>query len=172
MSLNINSFNVTGNLTRDPQVRFVGHDRAVAHFALAHNDRYTKGDGTAVEETLFIDVEAWGRTAELVGQYLVKGDPCYVEGRMKMDAWEDTKTGERRTRIKLVAHKVQFLSTKGRQQAPSDAQADGADETGLPAVSTTSTATEPARMRESRPTAPAAVPVGGPAAAGDDEPPF
>jgi single-strand DNA-binding protein len=108
MALNLNSVFLAGHLTRDPQVKTLANDRAVAEFGLAINRRYKTADGVPKEDSTFIDVEAWGRTAELVGQYLSKGSPCYLEGRLKLDSWQD-KDGSKRSRLKVVADSVQFL---------------------------------------------------------------
>jgi single-strand DNA-binding protein len=110
MSLSLNRVILAGNLTRDPQVRFFANERAVADFGLAVNRKYKTNDGQLKEETTFVDIEAWGRTAELVGQYLTKGRACYVEGRLKLDSWED-KEGQKRSKLKVVADNVQFLDS-------------------------------------------------------------
>lgn len=154
MSFNYNRVTLAGNLTRDPQVRFFANERAVADFGLAINRRFKTPDGQQKEETTFVDVEAWGRTAELVGQYLTKGSPCFIEGRLRLDSWDDKKTGEKRSKLKVVADSVQFLSTRGdRGQGGPGAEGAPAAEGGEPA----------ARPAPARPA---------PAPAGDDEPPF
>lgn len=155
MSFNYNRVTLAGNLTRDPQVRFFANERAVADFGLAINRRFKGPDGQQKEETTFVDVEAWGRTAELVGQYLTKGSPCFVEGRLRLDSWDDKKTGEKRSKLKVVAESVQFIGSRGDRGQPSgDGQAaagegENANERPRPA-----------------PAKPAAQPLG------DDEPPF
>lgn len=110
--LNLNSVSLAGHLTRDPEVRIITGDRSVASFALAINRRYKAQDGEFKEETTFVDCEAWGRTAEIVGQYLTKGSPVYVEGRLRLDSWQD-KEGQKRNRLKVVADNIQFLG-RGR----------------------------------------------------------
>jgi single-strand DNA-binding protein len=149
MSLSINKVMIAGNLTRDPQTRFLANDRAVADFSIACNRRYRTSDGEQKEEVTFIDVEAWGRTAELVGQYLTKGRACFVEGRLRLDTWED-KSGQKRNRLKVVADNVQFIGGRG----------EGSNRDGAPASdSTAGTSEEP--------------PVARPAPAVDeDDPPF
>ncbi|MHC5067168.1 MAG: single-stranded DNA-binding protein [Planctomycetota bacterium] len=112
MAVNYNKVIVAGNLTRDPQVRFFANERAVADIGLAVNRRWRDRDGNNQEETTFVDVECWGRTAELVGQYLTKGRGCLVEGRLKLDQWED-KDGNKRSKLKVVADNVQFLDSRG-----------------------------------------------------------
>lgn len=112
MPLMLNSVHLAGNLTRDPQVRFFANERAVADFGLAINRRYRTSDGEMKEETTFVDVEAWGRQAELVGQYLTKGRNCLVEGSLKLDQWED-KSGNKRSKIKVSAQRVHFIGGPG-----------------------------------------------------------
>src|SRR5882757_2756048 len=111
MSLNLNHVTLAGNLTRDPELRQVGTDKAVVNFSLAVNRRWRNAAGEQVEEATFVDVEAWGRIGEVIGQYLKKGSPAYVEGRLKLDTWED-KDGQKRSRLKIVAEQVQFLGTR------------------------------------------------------------
>ena len=142
MPANFNRAIIAGNLTRDPQVRSLANDQAVCNFGLAVNRRYSTSEGDRREETTFVDVECWGRIAELVGQYLTKGRQALVEGRLKMDAWED-KDGNKRTKLLVVAASVQFLD--GRDDSSGSRECD----------------TQPA------PSAPPAPPVGG-----SDDPPF
>ena len=125
MALMLNTVNVAGNLTRDPQVRFFANEKAVADFGLAINRKYRGGDGEMKEETTFIDVEAWGRQAELVGQYLTKGRNCLVEGSLKLDQWED-KSGNKRSKIKISAQRVHFLG--GAPEGGSPQQGGGRSE--------------------------------------------
>ncbi len=107
MSLNLNKVMLAGNLTRDPEVRNTGKSQ-VANFGLAINRKYKSGDEKK-EETTFVDVECWGTTAEMVGQYLTKGRGAYIEGRLKLDTWEDKDTKQKRSKLKVVAELVQFL---------------------------------------------------------------
>lgn len=119
MAVAINKVLLAGHLTRDPQVRFLANEKAVANFGLAINHRYKSGNEMK-EEVTFVDCEAWGRTAELVGQYLTKGRACFVEGRLKLDSWDD-KDGQKRQKLKVVADSVQFLdSGKRGDGAPHD----------------------------------------------------
>lgn len=126
MAVNINRVLLAGNLTRDPQVKFFANERAVADFGIAVNRRFKGADGNMKEETTFVDVEAWGRTAELVGQYLTKGRGCFVEGRLRLDQWEDKNTGGKRSKLKVIADTVTFLdgprgSGEGEHQASAPA---------------------------------------------------
>ncbi len=163
MACELNKTFLVGNLTADPKVRIVSNDRAVCHFTLASNRRFKTADGLAKEDVLFIDCEAWGRTAELVGQYLTKGSSCLVDGRLKLDSWVD-KDGGKRSKIVLVAESVQFLNKSNREGGEDTRDAREDQETANPPQ----TVARPAASRASRP-APAPVPVSAP---GDDEPPF
>lgn len=117
MSLNINRVTVAGNLTRDPEVKFLANDKAVAAFGIACNRTWKNAAGEKQEETTFVECEAWGRTAELVGQYLKKGDPAYVEGRLKQETWDDKTDGKKRSKTKVSVDNVQFLGSKRRPSA-------------------------------------------------------
>ncbi len=105
--MELNKVLLIGNLTRDPEVRHLTTGSQVCKMGLASNRRFTTGQGEKKEETLFIDVEAWGRTAELCSQYLRKGSMILVEGRLKLDQYQ-TQTGENRSKISIVADRVQF----------------------------------------------------------------
>lgn len=106
------SFNkviLVGNLTRDPQLRYTPKGLAVAEIGLAVNRVSTNEAGEKKEEVTFVDVDAFGRTAENIGQYMRKGSPILVEGRLKMDQWDDKQTGQKRSKLKVIADFVQFL---------------------------------------------------------------
>lgn len=109
------SFNrvmIMGNLTRDPEVRYTPKGTAVTDIGLAVN-RYFSGDGgERQEETTFVDVTLWGRTAEVAGQYLQKGRPVFIEGRLQMDTWQDKATGQNRSRLKVVGESMQLIGGK------------------------------------------------------------
>jgi single-strand DNA-binding protein len=152
MALSLNRVMLAGNLTRDPQVRFLASEKAVAEFGLAINRRFKDKDGQNKEEVTFVDVETWGRTAELVGQYLTKGRACYIEGRLKFDSWED-KEGQKRSKLKVVADNVQFLDSRAPGERSSGDAAE-APAGGKPAA------------------AAASAPSPAPSPAPDDEPPF
>ena len=115
---------VAGNLTRDPEVKFLANERAVCNFGLAVNKKWKDKEGNAKEEVTFIDVEAWGRTAELIGQYLKKGSPAYIEGHLKLDTWE--KDGQKHSKLKVSADSVQFLGGKRDGEAAPVAPKSGA----------------------------------------------
>jgi single-strand DNA-binding protein len=118
MTLNLNRVLLAGNLTRDPQVRFFANERAVADFGLAINRRTKAADGQQRDEVTFVDCEAWGREAELIGQHMVKGKGIFIEGRLRLDTWDDKKDGTKRSKIKIVVERFQFVGdAKGDRQA-------------------------------------------------------
>ncbi len=114
------SFNrviLLGNLTRDPDFRYLSTGTAVADIGLAVNDRRKNQTGEWVEETTFVDITLWGRTAEVASEYLTKGSPVLIEGRLKLDSWETD--GQKRSKLKVVGEKMQLLSG-GRGDGRSD----------------------------------------------------
>ena len=112
MSASFNQVTLLGTLTRDPQIRFLANDKAVGNFGLALNHKYKAAAGEVKEDTTFVDIECWGRTAELVGQFLVKGRQVLISGRLKMDSWEDKDTGAKRSKLAVVADQVTFVGGK------------------------------------------------------------
>jgi single-strand DNA-binding protein len=102
-----------GNLTRDIELKYTPSNMAVAEIGLAVNHRYKTKEGEAKEEVTFVDCEAWGRTAEVMKQYLVKGRPVFVEGRLKLDQWQDKKDGSNRSKLRVVIENFQFIDSKG-----------------------------------------------------------
>ena len=158
MSLNVNTVILAGHLTRDPEVRSLAGEKVVVNFSLAINRRYKGNDGEIKEDSTFVDCEAWGRTAELVGQYLAKGSAAYVEGRLKLDNWQD-KDGKNRSRLKVVVENVQFVGPPKTKGATSTTDA------GEPVMSGAASAA-------GAPGASAAPRIAGRPAAGHDEPPF
>ncbi|MDP6152945.1 MAG: single-stranded DNA-binding protein [Phycisphaeraceae bacterium] len=109
---NYNKVLLMGNLTRDPELRFTANNQAVANLGLAVNRRWRSNEGEQREETTFVDCEAWGRTAEVMNQYLKKGRPVFVEGRLKLDQWQD-KEGNNRSKMKVVIDSFQFIDGQG-----------------------------------------------------------
>jgi single-strand DNA-binding protein len=109
------SFNrviLLGNLTRDPELRYLTSGTAVSDVGLAVNDRRKNANGEWVEETTFVDVTVWGRQAETASEYLSKGSPVLVEGRLKLDSWE-SNDGQKRSKLKVVCERIQFLGGRG-----------------------------------------------------------
>lgn len=114
----INSVTLAGRLTRDPELKYLPSGSAVCELGLAVSRRFKTKTGEQREETLFINVETWNRTAEFCGEHLRKGRPIMVEGRLKSDDWEDKNTGQRRTIIKINASRIQTLDWEDRGGAP------------------------------------------------------
>ena len=103
------SFNrviLVGNLTRDPELRYIPSGTAVSDIGLAVNDRVKRGDQW-VDEATFVDITLWGRTAEIANEYLSKGSPVLIEGRLKLDRWE--KDGQKHSKLKVVGERLQML---------------------------------------------------------------
>ena len=139
-----------GNLTRDPEVRYTPKGTAIANIGLAVNRRWTTDAGEQKEDVTFVDVEVWGRQAETVGQYLSKGKPIFVEGRLKLDSWEDKESGQKKSKMKVVCEHFQFIGAPSggrgelKEQAPSDeAPARPASRGGRPATAPARDAGEP-----------------------------
>ena len=108
------SFNrviLMGNLTRDIEIKYLQSGMAVADVGLAVNDRRKNQAGEWIEETTFVDVTMWGRTAEVAGEYLSKGSPILIEGRLKLDQWE--KDGQKRSKLSVVCERMQMVGGKG-----------------------------------------------------------
>jgi single-strand DNA-binding protein len=152
------SFNkviLLGNLTRDPEVRYTPKGTAVTDLGLAVNRTYTADNGEKREEVTFVDVTFWGRTAEVAGEYLKKGRPVFVEGRLQLDSWDDKTSGQKRTKLKVIGENMQMLgSPRG-----GGAGGGGGDEEG----------SSNAPRSSSRPAPP---PKAAPSAPDDDEIPF
>jgi single-strand DNA-binding protein len=123
---NVNKVILIGNVTRDPEVKFTPKGSAVADVGLAINRNYTLDNGEKREETIFVDVELWGRLAEIAGEYAKKGRPIYIEGRLRMDTWEDKASGQKRSRMKVVGENLQLLG--GRP--PGSSGSGGGEEEG------------------------------------------
>lgn len=108
------SFNrviLLGNVTRDIEVKYLQSGMAVTEIGLAVNDRRKNQQGEWIEETTFVDVTMWGRTAEVAGEYLGKGSPVLIEGRLKLDTWETD--GQKRSKLRVVCERMQMVGTKG-----------------------------------------------------------
>lgn len=116
---NVNKVILIGNVTRDPEVKFTSKGSAVTDIGLAINRNYTLDNGEKREETTFVDVELWGRLAEIAGEYAKKGRPVYIEGRLRMDTWEDKASGQKRSRMKVVGENLQLLGSRTGGGSPS-----------------------------------------------------
>ena len=108
----LNKVMLIGNLTRDPEVRYTPKGSAVADIAIAVNRVYTADNGEKREEVTYVDVVLWARLAELAGQFLHKGRPVFIEGRLQRDSWEDKATGQKRSRLRVVGENIQFLDRR------------------------------------------------------------
>ena len=113
---NYNKVLLMGNLTRDPELKRTASDMAVAQIGIALNRKFKDREGNQRDETTFVDCEAWGRTAEVMAQYLSKGKPVFVEGRLKLDQWQD-KDGNNRSKMKVVVESFEFIDSKGNQSS-------------------------------------------------------
>jgi len=110
---NLNKVMLMGNLTRDPELRYTSSNMAVANLGLAVNRRWTnRQTNQQQEETTFVDCEAWGRQAEVLNQYLRKGRPVFIEGRLKLDQWQDQQ-GNNRSKMRVVIENFQFIDSQG-----------------------------------------------------------
>ncbi len=113
MAGSVNKVFLMGNLTRDIELKHTPSDQSVATIGIAVNRTFKTRDGESREETTFVDCEAWGRTAEVMSQYLRKGRPVFIEGRLKLDQWDDRETGNKRSKLKVVIDNVQFVDSRG-----------------------------------------------------------
>ena len=137
------SFNkviLAGNLTRDPELRYTPKGTAIAKIGLAINRKWKSESGEMKEETTFVDVNAFGKTAETIGQYLKKGRPILIEGRLRYDTWEDKQTKQKRSKLGVVLENFQFLDSGGGRGDGTE----GAPATPRPAASAAPAASEPA----------------------------
>jgi single-strand DNA-binding protein len=120
---NLNKVMLIGNLTRDPELRYLQKGTAVCSFGLAVNRKYGTASGEQKEEVLFIDVTAFGKQAEVVSEFLQKGRPVYVEGRLKLDQWTG-QDGQKRSRMTVVMERFQFLDSRPREGGAAKTQPD------------------------------------------------
>ena len=143
------SFNkviLLGNLTRDPEVRYTPKGTAVAELGMAVNRIYTAENGEKREETTFVDVTLWGRTAEIAGEYLKKGRPVFIEGRLQLDSWEDKTSGQKRSKLKVVGEGLQLLGAR-----PSGSGSTGGEEEGSSAPRSSSKSAPPPKAAPAEP---------------------
>lgn len=132
----MSSFNrviLMGNLTREVELRITANDTRVCDIGIAVNDRVKRGNEW-VDDVTFIDVTLWGRTAEIAAEYLSKGSPVFIEGRLKLDQWE--QDGQKRSKLKVVGERLQLLGAKGtakpKAEAAPVAEYDEAVDDGVP----------------------------------------
>lgn len=115
--IGLNRVFLMGNLTRDPELRYIPSGSAVANFGIAVSRAYTTQDGEKKEEVCFIDVEVWGKTAENCASYLTKGRPVFIEGRLQYRTWE-TEDGQKRGKHNVRAFSIRFLGGRKEEGAP------------------------------------------------------
>lgn len=143
MAANFNKVILAGNLTRDPELRYTPQGTAIAKIGLAINRRYTGQDGQTKDETTFVDVDAFGKQAEVIGQYLKKGRPVLIEGRLKLDQWDDKTTGQKRSRLGVILESFQFIDSKaGGAEGSSAPSSPAPNRPARPAAQPASPATE------------------------------
>jgi single-strand DNA-binding protein len=107
---NYNRVILAGNITRDPELRYTGSGQAVARIGLAVNRKFKTREGEQRDETAFVDCTAWARQAEVICEYVKKGDPILIEGRLRYHTWDDRETGAKRSKLEVVIENFQFLS--------------------------------------------------------------
>ena len=128
----LNKVLLMGNLTRDPELRVTPKGTPICQFSLAINRQFKMESGESREEVIFVDVEAWGKQGETIAKYMTKGRPLYVEGRLRLDQWEDKNTKEKKSKMKVVLEQFQFLGdSRGGAGGPGGgAPAGDFDQTG------------------------------------------
>ena len=134
MAASLNKVLLIGNLTRDPELKHTAGNQALANFGIAVNRRFRTASGENREEVAFIDCEAWGRTAENIGKFFSKGRPIFIEGRLKLDTWEDRKDGSKRSKLKVVVESFQFVDSKKDSGGDSGGEGGGGYERAAPAA--------------------------------------
>jgi len=115
--MNLNRVTIAGNLTRDVDLKYTQSGAAIASFGIAVNRKWKDVNGSPKEDVTFLDITAFGKQAELLAQYLKKGNPLYLEGRLKLDQWDDKTTGQKRSKLGVVLESFQFIG-KGEKQEP------------------------------------------------------
>jgi len=121
---NLNKVMLIGNLTRDPELRVTPKGTAICQFSLAVNRKFKDESGGEREEVTYVDIEAWSKQGETIAKYCTKGRPLFVEGRLRLDQWEDKTTKEKRSRMKVVLENFQFLGS-GRGDAAASGGGEG-----------------------------------------------
>jgi single-strand DNA-binding protein len=122
------SFNkviLLGNLTRDPEIRYTPKGSAVCDLGIAVNRQYTLENGERREEVTYVDVVLWARLAEIAAEYLKKGRPIFIEGRLQLDTWDDKQSGQKRSKLRVIGENMQML---GSPRTASAGASDAADE--------------------------------------------
>jgi single-strand DNA-binding protein len=130
---NLNRVLLIGNLTRDPEIRYTPKGTAVADIGLAINRVLSTEEGERREEVTYVDVVLWGRLAEIADQYLKKGRPVFIEGRLQLDSWDDKQTGQKRSRLRVVAENMQLLGSRSDSEAAASPAAPRRQSSAAPA---------------------------------------
>ena len=133
---NLNKVMLIGNLTRDPEVRYTPKGTAITEISLAISRQYSADNGEKREEVTFVDVTLWARLGEIAAEYLKKGRPVFIEGRLRLDTWDDKTTGQKRSKLNVVAEGLQLLGSReggGEARPPSGGEYDEARPASRPA---------------------------------------
>jgi len=136
MAGSLNKVILMGNITRDIELRYTQTNQAVAQVGMAMNRRWRTPEGEQREETTFVDCEAWGKTAEMISQYFSKGRPILIEGRLKLDQWQDKESGQNRSKLKVVIDNFHFVDSKPGQGGGDEGGGGGGGGQRRPAVQT------------------------------------
>ena len=137
-----------GNCTRDPEVKYTPKGTAVAELGLAVNRVYTADNGEKREETTFVDVTFWGRQAEIAGEFLKKGRPVFIEGRLQLDTWDDKQSGAKRSKLRVIAEVMQLLG--GRNEGGEGGSSGGAPFSARPPQGASQRSERPAPVQPKR----------------------
>jgi single-strand DNA-binding protein len=147
----LNKVLLMGNLTRDPELRVTPKGTPICQFSLAINRQFKMESGETREEVIYVDVEAWGKQGETIAKYMTKGRPLYVEGRLRLDQWEDKTTKEKRSRMKVVLEQFQFLGDS--RGGPGGGGAPGSAEPGIDQTASPERHSPPVRSTPPKPAA-------------------
>src|SRR6267142_2458983 len=131
---NFNKVILAGNLPRDPELKYTPKGAAVAKIGMAINRTWKSESGESKEEVTFVDVEAWGRQAEVIAQYMKKGRPLLLEGRLKLDQWEDKNTHQKVSKLKVVLETFSFIDSNRGDSGGVPSEAPRAQKTAAPAA--------------------------------------
>lgn len=125
---NLNKVMIIGNVTRDPEIKYTPKGSAVVDIGIAVNRTFTPEGGERREETTYIDVTLWGRTAETAAEYCKKGRSVFIEGRLQLDSWEDKASGQKRSKLRVVGENYQLLDRRPGGSTASGSGSGGGDE--------------------------------------------
>ncbi|MGI8436721.1 MAG: single-stranded DNA-binding protein [Chthoniobacterales bacterium] len=128
MSASFNKVILLGNLTRDPEVRYTPKGSAVCDIGLAVNRVYSVDGGEKREEVTFVDIVLWARLAEIAGEYLKKGRPVLIEGRLQLDTWDDKTSGQKRSKLRVIGETMQLLGSRPGSGSDSEEGPSGGNE--------------------------------------------